>query len=537
MSKKRVTKSNRTADQGGRPSIPVIDLFAGPGGLSEGFSALHQQDGNPAFDVRLSIEKDATAHRTLELRAFFRQFPEGEAPEEYYSYLRGDITREKLFQTFPDESTAAQKSTWQAELGGKEFPHDTVLKRIKNVMRSDCRRWVLIGGPPCQAYSLAGRSRMKHQDDFAKDERHYLYREYLRIIAEREPAVFVLENVQGILSSQADGKHIFDRILSDLHAPRVAMNMEDQHARDGVRYNIFPLNGNASDKHLDLFTGESWKAQDFVVHAERHGIPQARRRVLVLGVRADIKRRPGRLKTRETDAPTVEDLIADLPRLRSQISRGNDSPENWSHHLRSIVDQPWFCEQNVDAKVRQKLLSLVQRVWMTLSTGGNWIDDDVGSQYMQDWFHDSRLNGVCNHESRSHMRTDLWRYFFAATFAEVNGKSPLLADFPPALRPDHKNIDRALKGNELFSDRFRVQLKNRPATTIVAHISKDGHYYIHPDPLQCRSLTVREAARLQTFPDNYFFEGPHTEQYRQVGNAVPPLLAVKIAEIVFGLLA
>ena len=144
---------------------------------------------------------------------------------------------------------------------------------------------------------------------------------------------------------------------------------------------------------------------------------------------------------------------------------------------------------------------------------------------------DINLNGVCNHESRTHISEDLRRYFFAAVFARMHKRSPNLNDFPKELLPKHKNIKTKVD-ETIFNDRFRVQVEGKPSTTVVSHISKDWHYYIHYDPLQCRSLTVREAARLQTFPDNYFFEGTRTQQYHQVGNAVPPLLARQIAEIV-----
>jgi DNA (cytosine-5)-methyltransferase 1 len=131
------------------------------------------------------------------------------------------------------------------------------------------------------------------------------------------------------------------------------------------------------------------------------------------------------------------------------------------------------------------------------------------------------------------MREDLKRYFFAADFASKNGFSPKLGDFPESLLPRHKNISSE---STAFNDRFRVQLREDPSTTVVSHISKDGHYYIHPDSAQMRSLTVREAARLQSFPDNYFFMGNRTQQYHQVGNAVPPLLAHAIAGVVSDLL-
>ena len=126
------------------------------------------------------------------------------------------------------------------------------------------------------------------------------------------------------------------------------------------------------------------------------------------------------------------------------------------------------------------------------------------------------------------MLEDLHRYLFVSCYGAAVGESPRLRDFPTSLLPKHGNVSRALRSDN-FADRFRVQLRDEPATTVVSHLSRDGHYFIHFDPTQCRSLTVREAARLQTFPDNYFFCGNRGAQYRQVGNAVPPWLARQIA--------
>jgi DNA (cytosine-5)-methyltransferase 1 len=143
------------------------------------------------------------------------------------------------------------------------------------------------------------------------------------------------------------------------------------------------------------------------------------------------------------------------------------------------------------------------------------------------WIERPELLALAQHETRAHMRSDLGRYLFAAAYGQLHGTSPKAEEFPISLMPNHKNWHTGI-----FSDRFRVQIACEPSTTVTSHISKDGHYFIHPDPLQCRSLTVREAARLQTFPDDYLFMGNRTQQYVQVGNAVPPFLARQIAKLI-----
>lgn len=505
--------------------IPVIDLFAGPGGLGEGFSAL-RRDGHSVFKIRLSIEKDSFAHQTLQLRAFFRQFHDGQAPKEYYDHVAGLISHEQLVEKFPTKADRANKEAWHAELGGAEFSPDAFDDRIQKALGTRVN-WVLIGGPPCQAYSLVGRSRRKNDPTFAADEKHLLYEQYLRILAVHKPPVFVMENVKGLLSAKVKEEGILERILSDLENPLDAVFGPSQR-RAPLTYRLVSLVVRNGDL-LGRCDPES-----FVVRAEDYGIPQARHRIILLGIRAGNDVQP-RLLERQP-AVSIEEVISDLPRLRSGLSKEPDSAEAWRKVLRGIMDTAWLHGPRVDDELRQEIRKLLREVDVTLDRGADYLPRARRViRKHREWFEDERLGGVCNHATRSHIRADLHRYFFVAAFARVHGRSPLLNDMPPEILPLHQNVAEALKETK-FNDRFRVQFEGRPSTTVTSHISKDGHYYIHYDPTQCRSLTVREAARLQTFPDNYFFAGPRTQQYHQVGNAVPPLLARQIAQIVAGVL-
>jgi DNA (cytosine-5)-methyltransferase 1 len=260
--------------------------------------------------------------------------------------------------------------------------------------------------------------------------------------------------------------------------------------------------------------------------------------VILLGVRDDVTREPGTLTPR-SPAPSVAKAIAGLPPLRSGLSKENDGPDEWMAAVRRGFSSADLFEAGRRAgdKVADKLTRALDGLRRPRADrGAEFLEVCCRAAFERDWFEDPRIQGVCNHSARGHIAEDLWRYIYAASFACRVGRSPALADFPERLLPSHTNARQALDGS-LFADRFRVQLAGKPATTVVSHIAKDGHYYIHPDPTQCRSLSVREAARLQTFPDNYFFVGPRTAQYIQVGNAVPPLLARQIAGIVRALLS
>jgi len=513
-------------------AIPVIDIFAGPGGLGEGFCSLLNENRERVFKIALSIEKDADAHKTLTLRSFFRQFDLGQVPNDYFDLMRGEITLDDLKKRWPNEWEEAAKEAWCATLGdGKDaIKYSALDNRIAEAL-DGANDWLLIGGPPCQAYSVVGRSRRKEIIlDASKDERVGLYKHYLRILAVHSPSVFIMENVKGLLSAETEESPVFSKILDDLKNP-VRAYLSDFRANgqqlNCPGYKIYSLV--AHPNKLDEELNPVYEHKKFVIRAENYGIPQTRHRVILLGVRNDIDVIPDIL--RKNSPVSIASVLAGLPRIRSGISKETDSPEVWINAIKQIVKGETL--HGVDKKVLKKIKSFLPRLAAPQKDKGNEYipcnPNNIG--YRRDWFIDNRINGVCNHASRSHMRSDILRYFFAACYTKVHRRSPRIIDFPKALLPKHENVKEAIKDKK-FADRFRVQISFQASKTITSHISKDGHYYIYYDPTQCRSFTVREAARIQTFPDNYFFCGTRTSQFHQVGNAVPPLLANKIAVIV-----
>lgn len=515
-----------------KSKFAVVDLFAGPGGLAEGFSAVKASDGSRPFEIALSVEKEPSAHATLLLRSFLRQF--GEIfPDEYYRFLQEQTEEPDWTTLYPKQWKAANDHALLLELG-LDTTEELLNQRVDDLRETHGDQTILIGGPPCQAYSLVGRSRNRGIKDYRAedDPRHRLYEQYIRILNRLQPAAFVMENVKGMLSSSLDASMVFDLITADLRAAG---------GPDG--YLLLALTP-PDDKKPTLIPREL-KPSDFIVRGEDTGLPQARHRVIIVGINKKIfgnRRGPSgfeRYLAAGASNVTVKDILAGMPRLRSGLSR-HDSPEAWLAAAKaaatavygSVVDFPDAERRQIQNRALECGRAFTDRSCV-LPRSGN-VGSKIGrrdSSSLTKWVIDPRLRALPNNDTRGHMPTDLARYLFAAIFAEVIGTSPKAEDFPSSLAPDHKNWTSGK-----FSDRFRVQLYNQPSTTITSHISKDGHYFIHPDPEQCRSLTVREAARLQTFPDNYYFKGNRTEQFVQVGNAVPPYLAKQIGDALFSLL-
>lgn len=438
----------------------AIDLFAGCGGLSEGF----KQAG---FEVIAQVEMDKWACETLKTRCLYYKLKERKKLYWYLKYLKDEITKEEIYGRFPDIKREIDLEVIKAEFGKDGL--EEILKRIEDARKyyGASKFHVVLGGPPCQPYSLVGRSR--DPDRMMLDGRHFLYEYYLKILKTLQPDFFIFENVPGLITAKAKGEEMFSKMLDDFGS-------------------VYP-----SYEIAPSFDEYSRNPRQYLLNSAMYGVPQKRRRVVFIGYRkslllknSDVKnvfKRILKSKVPEYAGYTVSDAIGDLPALT--LGKGSDE---------------WFGEY----------------------------DKEAITPYQKKIRENSP--GILSHRARTHMRSDLERYRFFIEHRLNGNKAATLSDLMrerPDLTPAHNHLDK-------FLDRFKVQWWSQPSSTITAHICKDGHYYIHPDISQCRSFTVREAARCQSFPDNFKFEGPRTEQFKQVGNAVPPLLARTIAQRILG---
>ena len=439
----------------------AIDLFAGCGGLSDGFH-------NAGFDIIAQIDMDKWACESLRTRHLFYELKARKKNIFYTKYLKGLISKDQIIKNFPDVEISIRHRVIQGVFGKDNT--DELISKIEKNMEFHCinKVNVFLGGPPCQPYSLIGRARDQQRMQY--DERHFLYTHYLNLIEHFQPDFFIYENVPGLFSAKANGQKIFLKILEDFASLQPSYEITP------------PLEKIYEDPH------------GYVLNSADFFIPQNRKRLVLIGYRSDLynknqeikdifkKLQESGLENRKRGFFSVKDAIGDLPELKPGEG-----------------DNGFF-----GAYSKNENLSVYQKKMRKFSPG------------------------ILNHMARTHMQSDIDRYRFFIEHHQNGEKSANLIDLiqkRPDLIPQHKHLDK-------FVDRFKVQWWTRPSSTITAHISKDGHYFIHPDIDQCRSFTVREAARCQSFPDNFFFEGPRTEQFRQVGNAVPPLLAEAIGRAV-----
>lgn len=327
-------------------SIPIVDLFAGPGGLGEGFESFCNHK-DQEFKICLSIEKDPYACKTLRLRAFYRNLGPSSLSDLYEYYRRPETeTFDKITKKYQHEWKAAENAARQHEMSlkNRKTTRGMISEKIK-----DSQKWVLVGGPPCQAYSLVGRARRTNETrrKFESDHRHTLYEEYLHILDYFQPPVFVMENVKGILSATHRGSSIFHRICEDLSK---------------AGYELHALSGKPSRD-----AGGNWVSDAFVIRAEEHGVPQRRHRVFILGIRKDLMISPSPLAP-DRDAKGLAEALAGIPSLRSRLS-SNDSMSKWKkarHYGLEIAGGAVILQRR--KAVGQNLWSQEKLAWHFLAT-------------------------------------------------------------------------------------------------------------------------------------------------------------------------
>ena len=299
--------------------IKIIDLFSGPGGLGEGFAA-HRE----IFEIAISIEKDPSAQRTLKLRSFFRNFDE--APKEYYDFLSGKLgaqPEDSLYglDKFKKQFANAEQEARLLELGKDNLEIRNSID--KAIGKDEC---ILIGGPPCQAYSAAGKSKNKGDSTYSleKDPRSFLYKEYLEIVARYQPAIFVMENVKGMLSAKLNDKSVFDRIYDDLSQPHKATTTSPRTGYQSKNYELVSFS--VPHEEDDVLS-----PTDYIIRCENYSVPQKRHRVIIFGIRSDLVANWSNelVLEKQKGMVSVENVIGDLPRIRSGLSKRTNTSEEW----------------------------------------------------------------------------------------------------------------------------------------------------------------------------------------------------------------
>lgn len=407
--------------------LTYIDIFAGAGGLSEGFKRI-------GYVPITHIEMDKDACHTLKTRLSYHYFKEANKLDTYLDYLQGNIDRERLYGKVPSEII---ESVLNYEISKKNIGETFQKINLSLKALGKNRVDIIVGGPPCQAYSLAGRPANIRG---AEDERNYLYKEYAKFLIEFRPKLFVFENVPGL-----------------------------QSANNGMHYNNLKK----------YFKRIGYYVEDRILDAADFGVIQKRKRVIFIGWRKDLDFTYPDFEKIE-NRWTVKYLLNDLPFL----SAGEVIPYK---------------------KYRTKT-----------------------NEYLEKFEIRNGVDFVTQNITRPHNKRDLKIYKRAIELWEKKNKRLKNNEIPKS--------ERTQKNVTSFLDRFKVVAPDDLSHTMIAHIAKDGHYYIHPDKRQLRSLSIREAARIQSFPDDYFFEGSRTSAFRQIGNAVPPLMAESLAEKIKGLI-
>ena len=402
----------------------IIDLFAGAGGLSEGFV-------QAGFIPIAHVEMDKDACNTLRTRCCFHYLQKNNQLEVYHRYLKGEITRETLYASVPAEVTNAVINVEISD----ETINDTFdkIKLLAKGRKID----MIIGGPPCQAYSLLGRHRKTMEDD----PRTKLYLQYGKFLKEFNPMGFVFENVPGLLSAKK-GEHF--------------QNLQD------------------------YFDELGYKVHYKMLDASDYGVLQVRHRIILVGWKKEKNLGYPVIEQKRASA-VINDLLNDLPKLKAgeikKVAKYRAPSNSYLEEsgIRSKEDE--FVTENISRPVNEN-------------------DANIYACSIKLW-------------NKKHIRI---KY----------------TDLPKEYKTQ--------KNENSFLDRFKVVDGQGYAHTVVAHLAKDGHYYIHPSLDDCRSISVREAARMQSFPDNFYFEGSRSAMFKQIGNAVPPLMAKSIAESINKLL-